>query len=110
MPASAAVLRSSAPPFARGARTVPALVELALVAAAIAWLFPLFARIAPLDPGRDQRFLDRGIAVVGLPDPVLPATCEAVATFAAPDVASALCGRRHASAATRQLDAMPAPL
>ena len=110
MPASAAVLRSSAPPFARGARTVPALVELALVAAAIAWLFPLFARIAPLDPGRDQRFLDRGIAVVGLPDPVLPATCDEVAALAAADVASALCGRRHGSSSTRRLDPMPAPL
>ena len=58
----------------RLARWLPALVELALVGAAIAWLLPLFARIAPLDPGRDQRFLDRGLAVAGLPDPVVPAT------------------------------------
>jgi len=110
MSASAAALPPPAPPMARLVRAVPALVELALVAAAIAWLVPLFARIAPLDPGRDQRFLDRGIAVVGLPDPVLPATCDAVAALAATDVAGALCGSRRASASTRKLDAMPAPL
>nr|HET7859442.1 hypothetical protein [Caldimonas sp.] len=110
MSASAAAVPSPAPPLARLARGVPALVELALVAAAIAWLVPLFARIAPLDPGRDQRFLDRGIAVVGLPDPVLPATCDAVAALAAPDVAGTLCGSRLVSASTRKLDAIPAPL
>jgi len=110
MSASAAALPSPAPFLARLARLVPALVELALVAAAIAWLVPLFARIAPLDPGRDQRFLDRGIAVVGLPDPVLPATCDAVAALAATDVASALCRARRNAAPTRKLDAMPAPL
>src|SRR5689334_13382603 len=102
--------RLSAPPLARLARGVPALVELALVAAAIAWLLPLFARIAPLDPGRDQRFLDRGIAVVGLPQPVLPATCDAVAALATVDVASALCASGGAPRTPRPLDAMPAPL
>jgi len=110
MSASAAALPSPAPFLARLARRVPALVELALVAAAIAWLVPLFARIAPLDPGRDQRFLDRGIAVVGLPEPVLPATCDAVAALAATDVAGALCGARRTAPPTRKLDAMPAPL
>ena len=110
MLASAAAVRSPTPPLAWFARRVPALVELALVAAAIAWLFPLFARIAPLDPGRDQRFLDRGLAVVGLPEPVLPATCDAVAGLAATDVATTLCGRRRAAAPTRALDALPAPL
>ena len=61
---------------ARVARAVPRLVEFALVVAAIAWLWPLFARVAQLDPGRDQRFLDRGIAVAGLPASVLPAMCR----------------------------------
>jgi len=110
MSASAAALPSPAPFLARLARRVPALVELALVAAAIAWLVPLFARIAPLEPGRDQRFLDRGIAVVGLPEPVLPATCDAVAALAATDVVGALCGARRTAPPTRKLDAMPAPL
>jgi cell division protein FtsW (lipid II flippase) len=110
MSASAAALPSPAPFLARLARLVPALVELALVAAAIAWLVPLFARIAPLDPGRDQRFLDRGLAVVGLPEAVLPATCDAVAALAATDVAGALCGARRTAAPARKLDAMPAPL
>jgi len=107
---ASAALRSPAPPLVRLARRLPALVELALVGAAIAWLVPLFARIAPLDPGRDQRFLDRGIAVAGLPDPVLPATCAAVAPLAAPEVATALCGARQAHAAARGSDGVPAPL
>jgi hypothetical protein len=49
-------------PRVRIARWAASIVELALVAAAIVWLWPLFARVASLDPGRDQRFLDRGIA------------------------------------------------
>ena len=64
-----AVPRSPAAPGTRWAQSVPALVEMLLVVAAIAALWPLFDRVAQLGAGRDQRFLDRGIAVVGLPDP-----------------------------------------
>ncbi len=92
---------------ARIARAVPSLVECALVVAAIAWLWPLFARIAELDPGRDQRFLDRGIAVVGLPAPVLPATCDAVAGLAEAQVATALCGGGSSRRAARLQGALP---
>ena len=109
MSASAA-LRSPALPGARLARALPALVELALVLAAIAWLWPLFGRLAPLENGRDQRFLDRGIAVVGLPEPVLDETCAAVAALAAPDLAAALCGTRKRTRARDDAAALPAPL
>ncbi|HEY2187436.1 MAG TPA: hypothetical protein VGH48_02620, partial [Caldimonas sp.] len=77
---------------------------------AIAWLWPLFARIATLDPGRDSRFLDRGIAVAGLPEPVLAQTCNAVAALASPDLGAALCSRRSTSASPRPLASLPAPL
>ena len=99
---ASAVLRSSALPGGWLARWLPALVELALVVGAIIWLGPMFERIAPLDPGRDQRFLDRGIAVVGLPEPVLAQTCDAVAALAAPELANALCGARAAAAPSRR--------
>ena len=97
-------------PRVRIARWAASIVELALVAAAIVWLWPLFARVASLDPGRDQRFLDRGIAVVGLPEPVLSSTCDAVASLAAADLASALCATRAAATPARPLTALPAPL
>jgi len=72
----------------------PALVELLLVVAAIAALLPLFDRLAPLASGRDQRFLDRGIAVAGLPAPVLAAMCAGVGAAAERSVATALCSSR----------------
>ena len=79
---------------------VPALVELMLVVAAIAVLWPYFERVAQLDgAGRDQRFLDRGIAVTGLPEAIVPAACESVGALAEARVADPLCGsRRKASA------------
>ncbi|HEX4234835.1 MAG TPA: hypothetical protein VH041_11050 [Caldimonas sp.] len=91
-------------------RSLPSLVEFALVAAAILWLWPLFVRVATLDPGRDQRFLDRGIAVAGLPAPVLEQTCDAVAPLAAADLATALCGSRAAAASSHPLASLPGPL
>jgi cell division protein FtsW (lipid II flippase) len=97
-------------PRVRIARWTASLVELALVAAAIVWLWPLFARVALLDPGRDQRFLDRGIAVVGLPGPVLAPTCDAAGALAAPDLAETLCGTRAPTKPARPLTALPAPL
>ena len=80
--------------------SVPALVELMLVVAAIAVLWPFFEQVAQLGgAGRDQRFLDRGIAVAGLPDAIVPAACESVGSLAEARVADALCGsRRKASA------------
>ena len=101
------------PPAAWGAgvaRAMPWLVEFALVVAAIAWLWPLFARVAQLDPGRDQRFLDRGIAVSGLPPPVLPAMCDSVGAFAEAQVATALCGSAAGRRTTRLPSALPADL
>ncbi|MEO8312530.1 MAG: hypothetical protein ABI520_15270, partial [Caldimonas sp.] len=97
---------ASATPWAR---SVPALVELLLVAAAIAALWPQFERLAQLGAGRDQRFLDRGIAVAGLPDVVLPALCDAVGAAAEKRVAEALCGSRAASSA-RASTALPSAL
>lgn len=90
-------------PAARGVRWLPAfpaIVELMLVVAAIALLWPSFERIAQLGgAGRDQRFLDSGIAVAGLPGAVVPAACESVGSLAEARVADALCGSRRAVAA-----------
>jgi len=89
---------------ARATLPWPALVELLLVVAAIAALLPLFDRIVPLGSGRDQRFLDRGLAVAGLPAAVLPAMCASVGAAAERSVAAALCSSRElASHAGRSL-------
>ena len=94
-----ALPRSPASPPTPWAVSVPALVELMLVVAAITLLWPSFERVARLDSaGRDQRFLDRGLAVAGLPEPILRAACESVGTLAEPRVADALCGSRKKSA------------
>ncbi len=76
------------------------MVELILVVAAIIVLWQSFERVAQLGgAGRDQRFLDRGITVAGLPDAIVPAACESVGSLAEARVADALCGsRRKASA------------
>ena len=68
---TAALPRLPARPGVRWMASVPAMVELILVVAAIAVLWPSFERIAQLGgAGRDQRFLDRGITLAGLPDAV----------------------------------------
>ena len=59
------------------AALLPSVVELLCVVAAIAAMLPLFDRVAELGPGRDQRFLDRGIVVSDLPEPVLNDVCRA---------------------------------
>ena len=110
MPASAAALRAPSGARTHVARLAPALVELALVVGAIVSLLPLFGRIAALDPGRDQRFLDRGLAVAGLPEPVLPSTCAVVAPLATADLARALCGRTATRPASATIEALPAAL
>ena len=80
---TAALPRLPARPGVRWLPSVPALVELMLVVAAVALLWPSFERVAQLGgAGRDQRFLDRGIAVAGLPDAVVPAACESVGALA----------------------------
>ncbi|MGZ8259668.1 MAG: hypothetical protein ACXWUL_03845, partial [Caldimonas sp.] len=107
---ASAALRPPLPLGARLARRLPSLVELAFVVAAIVAVLPLFDRVAALDPGRDQRFLDRGLAVDGLPAPVLAATCDAVAALATPELAAALCDPRGAKPAARLSGALPAPL
>src|SRR5664279_3499520 len=90
----------------RWTRAVPALVELLLVVAAIAALWPFFERIAPLAAGRERRFLERGIAVVGLPEAVLPSACDAVGAGAEAGVAAALCGSKR-RASPRPASALP---
>jgi len=82
----------------RWAPSFPTLVELLLVGAAIAFLWPSFERVAQLDgAGRDQRFLDRGIAVTGLPEAVVPAACDSVGALAEARVADSLCRSRRAA-------------
>ena len=97
---TAALPRLPARPGVRWMPSVPAMVELILVVAAIIVLWPSFERVAQLGgAGRDQRFLDRGITVAGLPDAIVPAACESVGSLAEARVADALCGsRRKASA------------
>ena len=104
-----ALERSPAARGARRAQNFPALVELLLVVAAIAVLWPHFDRVAQLGAGRDQRFLDRGITIVGLPDPVLREVCDDVGAAAEARVAEALCGSR-AGASARPSTVMPSAL
>ena len=97
---TAALPRLPARPGVRWMPSVPALAELMLVVAAIAALWPSFERVAQLGgAGRDQRFLDRSIAVTGLPDAVVPTACESVGSLAEARVADALCGSRTKTSA-----------
>ena len=119
-----AVARPPAVRAGRWTRAVPALVELLLVGLAIAALWPFFARIAPLAAGRDGRFLERGIAIVGLPEAALPSACDAVGADAEARLAAALCGSKRrpsprvastlpialAGAAARSAEAFERPL
>ena len=81
-----------------------------LVVAVILALWPLFERLAPLAAGRDQRFLDRGIAVAALPDPVLPSLCDAVGASVDPALAAALCGNALAARAAPPPPTFPGAL
>jgi cell division protein FtsW (lipid II flippase) len=94
----------------RWAPSFPTLVELMLVVAAIAFLWPSFERVAQLGgAGRDQRFLDRGIAFTGLPETVVPAACDSVGALAEARVADSLCRSRRAASTqppTRMPDAL----
>jgi cell division protein FtsW (lipid II flippase) len=57
-------------------------VEMILVAAALAAFWPAFQRAAFLASSGDGRFVERGLAVQGLPAPVLPRLCPALAAAA----------------------------
>ena len=92
------------------AGSVPALIELGLTVAAIAVLLPLFERVGHAGAGRDDRFLDRGVALAGLPDPVLPRTCDAFAAEADAGVRDSLCGARAGGARSAAPGGSPAPL
>ena len=97
---TATLPRLPARPGARWMPSFPALVEGVLVVAAIAVLWPFFEQVAQLGgAGRDQRFLDHGIAVIGLPDAIVPAACDSVGALAEARVAMALCGSRKRAAA-----------
>ncbi|MDQ6629057.1 MAG: hypothetical protein M3Z29_11545, partial [Pseudomonadota bacterium] len=92
--AAASPMRAMAPALrVRLTRSMPSLLELAAVVTAIVALLPWFDDVARIGPGRDQRFLDRGIAVVGLPESALPEVCAAAA-LADASVREAFCGRR----------------
>ena len=89
---------------------VPSLVEFLWVAAAIVVLWPLFDRVAGLGPGRDQRFLDSGIFVSGLPEPALPELCDDYAGRAEASLREALCGTRWHASRAQSPTAVPAAL
>ena len=92
------------------AAAVPVLIELVVVVASIAWMLPLFERVAQIGPGRDQRFLDRGIAVAALPESALPEACAAHADLADARVREALCGAQTTASRIKPLMEMPATL
>ena len=54
----------------RFAPTVPALVELVLVVAAIASLLPFFDQVADSGAGRNRRFAEPTFRIEGLPEPL----------------------------------------
>lgn len=71
----------------------PLLVEAGLVLAAVWVLFPGFAILAQNDTGRDGRFAEQGLAVRGLPDPMLPELCKSYGALAEEVVRDRLCAR-----------------
>ena len=90
--ASAAPVRNRARGFGqRVVAAMPGALECVATLCAIGALLPLFATVSHWDAGRDDRFLDRGIEVAGLPEPALDATCRAVGALAEPSVRTALC-------------------
>jgi cell division protein FtsW (lipid II flippase) len=94
----------------RLAGSMPLLVELLSVFAAIALLLPQFERVAEIGAGRDQRFADAGFRVDGLPEPVLPSVCAAHAALAEAPVRERLCGHVDARSTGPPLTRLPAVL
>jgi cell division protein FtsW (lipid II flippase) len=91
----------SAPAERRGSLValVPSLMESLLAIAAIATLLPVFARLGDVGAGRDQRFVEAGFKVQGLPEPTLPAVCAVHAALSEPVVRARLCSTRSTAAA-----------
>ncbi len=110
MTSIATVLPAPAPRRGRIARLWPALVEAALVVAAIVLLLPQFDRVATVDTGRDRRFADLGFRLQGLPEPTLPAVCAAHGALAEPAVRDRLCGSRDLGAAAQPVSRLPVVL
>ena len=67
----------------------------------------MFARLADLGAGRDQRFADPGFWVQGLPEPTLPTVCAAHAALADPSVRTRLCSARDTLAADQSVPRLP---
>jgi len=107
---SQSLARQPAVSFVGGRRIAwPDVVEVALVIAAVAILFPWFERVATEDAGRDRRFAEGAITVRGLPAPALPSLCSAYGGFAEPFVRERLCRHSH-FAASADLTKLPATL
>ena len=112
-PLAAAPRPSASASTGRWRRALPPFTEAVLLCLVIAALWPSFQRVAQFGEGRDQRFAPRGLAVRGLPEPVLPAACALVADAADPLLKERLCsGPRWPSAQPRTSlpDAWPEPL
>ena len=88
----------------------PLLLEAGLVVAAVCALFPGFAILATNDTGRDGRFAEQGLAVRGLPDPVLPELCATYASLAESVVRERLCGRVTRYSPAERVEHMPRSL
>ncbi|MGL6112572.1 MAG: hypothetical protein ACRC2B_20955, partial [Rubrivivax sp.] len=94
----------------RLAASMPPLLEWLAVLAAIALLLPAFARVAEVGAGRDRRFAPSGLSFKGLPEPVLPAVCSAVAATADAPLREALCGAIGSAPAAALEPKLPAVL
>jgi len=96
---SQSLARQPAVSFVGGRRIAwPDVVEVALVIAAVAILFPWFERVATEDAGRDRRFAEGAVTVRGLPAPALPSLCSAYGGFAEPLARERLCRHSHFAA------------
>ena len=88
----------------------PSLIESLLAVAAIVALLPAFERLAANDSGRDRRFADAAVAVVGLPDPVLPGVCASHGARAEPLVRDRLCRRSELRSGAASAETVPLTL
>jgi cell division protein FtsW (lipid II flippase) len=105
------IARETAAPLLRRTPVAwPRWVEAGLVAAAIGALLPWFDRVAVDELGRDRRFADTAIAVLGLPDPVLPTLCHSHAALAEPIVRERLCRANDDQRSIGAIDRMPLTL
>ena len=88
----------------------PSLIESLLAVAAIVALLPLFERLAANDTGRDRRFADAAVAIVDLPDAVLPEMCASHGARAEPLVRDRLCRRSELRSGAADAQTMPLAL